>query len=54
MLFEEDSRFNAQVVQAIGALAAKPAYSLQYDSDPKTAATFIRKMLPCGKYSGER
>lgn len=46
MLFEEDSRFEAQIVEAISALAAKPAYNLKYDSDPKTAATFIRKMLP--------
>jgi hypothetical protein len=46
MLFEEDSRFDAQVEEAISALAAKPAYDLKYDSNPKTAATFIRKMLP--------
>jgi hypothetical protein len=46
VLFEEDARFNAQIVEAISGLAAKPAYNLKYDSDPKTAATFIRKMLP--------
>jgi hypothetical protein len=46
MLFEEDSRFDAQVEEAISALAAKPAYDLKYNSNPKTAATFIRKMLP--------
>ena len=46
MLFEEDFRFEAQVEEAISALAAKPAYELKYDSNPKTAATFIRKMLP--------
>jgi hypothetical protein len=46
VLFEEDSRFEAQVEEAISALAAKPAYNLKYDSNPKTAATFIRKMLP--------
>ncbi len=46
MLFEENPRFDAQVEEAISALAAKPAYDLKYDSNPKTAATFIRKMLP--------
>lgn len=46
MLFEEDSRFEKQVEEAISALAAKPAYDLKYDSNPKTATTFIRKMLP--------
>jgi hypothetical protein len=45
MLFEEDSQFDTQIKEAINALAAKPAYILQYDSDPKTAAAFIRKML---------
>jgi hypothetical protein len=45
MLFEEDSQFDTQIKEAINALAAKPAYLLQYDSDPKTAAAFIRKML---------
>ena len=46
MLFEEDSQFDTQASEAINALAAKPAYILHYDSDPKTAAAFIRKMLP--------
>jgi hypothetical protein len=46
VLFEEDSRFDGQVEEAIGALVAKPSYNLKYDSNPKTAATFIRKMLP--------
>jgi hypothetical protein len=46
LLFEEDSRFDVQVVEAISGLALKPAYCLEYDSDPKTAATYIRKMLP--------
>ena len=46
VLFEEDSRFEAQAEEAISALSAKPAYNLKYDSNPKTAATFIRKMLP--------
>jgi hypothetical protein len=46
VLFEEDSRFDGQVEEAIGALGAKPSYNLKYDSNPKTAATFIRKMLP--------
>jgi hypothetical protein len=46
MLFEEDSRFDAQVDDAINALAAKPAYNLQYDSNPQIAAAFIRKVLP--------
>jgi hypothetical protein len=46
MLFEEDSQFDTQTSEAINALAAKPAYILDYDSDPKTAAACIRKMLP--------
>lgn len=46
MLFEEDSRFDAQVDEAISALAARPAYNLQYDSNPQIAAAFIRTMLP--------
>lgn len=46
MLFEEDSRFDARVDEAINALAARPAYNLQYDSNPQIAAAFIRTMLP--------
>jgi hypothetical protein len=46
MLFEEDCRFSAQTAEAIAALAEQPAYTLKYDSDPKTAAMLIRSMLP--------
>jgi hypothetical protein len=45
MLFNEDARFDAQITAALTALAALPAYNLQYGSDPKIAATFIGKML---------
>jgi len=45
MLFEEDSRFEAQTLAAITGLTEKRAYSLRYDTDPKIAATFIEKML---------
>jgi len=45
MLFEEDSRFDAQTLEALAALSEKPAYSLRYDSDPRIAATFIEKIL---------
>jgi hypothetical protein len=46
MLFGEDCRFSAQIVDAISALAALPAYTLKYDSDPRIAAALIRRMLP--------
>lgn len=45
ILFNEDSRFDAQITAALTALADKPAYNLQYDSDPGIAATFIEKLL---------
>ena len=46
LLFEEDSRFDTQVDEAISALAAKPAYNFRYDTNPQIAASFIRTMLP--------
>ena len=45
ILFNEDPRFDAQIATALTALADKPAYNLQYDSDPTIAATFIEKLL---------
>lgn len=45
VVFEEEPRFDRQISAAVQALAAKPAYVLKYDHDPKTAAVFIRKML---------
>jgi len=45
MLFNEDTRFDAQVAAALIALAGMPVYNLQYGSDPRIAATFIEKML---------
>jgi len=45
MLFIEDERFDSQIATALTALAGKPAYSLQYGSDPRIAATLIAKML---------
>jgi hypothetical protein len=45
ILFDEDHRFDAQITTALTALADKPAYNLQYDSDPRIAATFIEKLL---------
>jgi hypothetical protein len=45
MLFEEDPRFDEQILSALTALAEKPVYALRYDTDPKVAASFIEKML---------
>ncbi len=45
MLFNEDARFEVQSSAALTALAAKPAYNLQYGDDPKIAVAFIEKML---------
>jgi len=45
MLFNEDERFEVPVSTAVAALAGKPAYSLQYGNDPKSAATVIEEML---------
>lgn len=45
LLFKEDARFDAQIRAALDALATQPAYCLQYDEDPKTAASVIQKML---------
>ena len=45
MLFEEDPRFDEQILCALTALAEKPVYALRYDTDPKVAASFIEKML---------
>jgi hypothetical protein len=45
LLFNEDSRFDAQVTAALTALAGRPAYNLHYGSDPRIAATFIEEMV---------
>lgn len=45
LLFKEDARFETQINTALDALAAQPAYSLQYNEDPKTAAAIIQKLL---------
>jgi len=45
MLFEEDPRFQSQILKAVTMLAVNPVYQLRYDSDPKIAATCIEKML---------
>jgi hypothetical protein len=45
MLFNEDTRFDAQITAALNALARAPVYELRYDCDPKTAAAFIGKLL---------
>ncbi|HTS35890.1 MAG TPA: hypothetical protein VMH04_09475 [Candidatus Solibacter sp.] len=45
LLFREDARFETQIQAALDALAAQPAYCLQYDNDPKTAAAVIQKLL---------
>lgn len=45
ILYEDDPRFGTQTLAAVTGLAAKPAYRLRYDTDPKIAATFIEKML---------
>jgi len=45
LLCEEDPRFDGQVSDAVGALAARPAYAFRYDSDPQDAAAAIRELL---------
>src|SRR5262249_48772555 len=45
LLFHEDQMFNRQIVEALKALAEKPAYILQYGADPKEASEFIVNML---------
>jgi hypothetical protein len=45
LLFHEDEMFRGQIVEALDALASKPAYALQYGSDPKDASQFIARML---------
>lgn len=45
ILFHEDPRFDAQITAALNALTRAPVYELRYDSDPKTAAVFIEKLL---------
>lgn len=45
MLFEEEQRFDAQILTALTELSKKPSYNLRYDSDPMIAATLIEKML---------
>lgn len=45
MLFNEDARFDAQINDALTALAANPVYELRYADDPKHAAAVIEEML---------
>ena len=45
LLFDEDARFDAQTHAALRALVQKPAYNLQYDSDPNIAARVIKDLL---------
>jgi hypothetical protein len=45
LLFNEDAQFDKQVNAALTALAGSPIYDLQYDSDPKSAATVIEEIL---------
>jgi hypothetical protein len=45
MLFKEDTGFDAQITQALVALAEKPAYRVRYSTDPKSAARVIEEML---------
>jgi hypothetical protein len=45
MLFNEDARFDAQISEALTALASKPIYDLRYGNDPKFAVTVIEEML---------
>jgi hypothetical protein len=45
MLFNEDTRFDAQITAALRALADKPVYDLQYGDNPQMAVTCIEKML---------
>ncbi len=45
VLFEEDPRFDSQVLTSITELSYKPSFALRYDSDPMIAANFIERML---------
>lgn len=45
VLFPEDCMFCEQVTKSLQLLAEKPAYSLQYGSDPEAASAFIVKLL---------
>lgn len=45
LLFNEDESFEGQVTEVLNALASRPAYTLQYGSDPKVASTLIAKLL---------
>jgi len=45
LLFNEDSRFDAQIAAALAALAGRPVYKLQYGSDPAVAASYIDRLL---------
>ncbi len=43
--FKDDARFEKQRVAVLAALAQLPAYQLTYDSDPASAAPFLRELL---------
>jgi hypothetical protein len=43
--FEDDDRFEEQRLTILAALAHLPTYHLSYDSDPATAAPFLRRLL---------
>ena len=45
VLFEEDPRFDSQILASISALSEKPSFTLRYDSDPMIAANIINRML---------
>lgn len=45
LLFHEDSRFDAQITEALTALAQMPAYELNYPRDPNIAAGVIQELL---------
>lgn len=45
ILFEDEDRFEAQQAQVLAALADIPAFRLSYDSNPGTAAPFLRNLL---------
>jgi hypothetical protein len=45
LLFDEDNRFDAQITEALTALAAIPIYNLRYREDPKIAAGVIKRLL---------
>jgi hypothetical protein len=45
LLFCEDAAIEAQITAVLTALASRPAYFLQYDSDPNIAARVIKDLL---------